>query len=155
MIRSSNKIYKETFLRISENSAGFKIQLGEINDPQNFTPDHAILISGENPNILWDVLHSLMGIPYPILHPVEKPKEEMELKTMSPEIADTSAPKVTVQPILKELDPMEEELKNLSAKQIVAKVEKDKGVKITISLKSKSSIIKRALEIYSNSDLAK
>jgi len=149
MVRTSNRIYNEIYLRISENPTGFRIQTGKINSPENFLADQAILISGENPNLLWDILHTMMDIPYPILHPVVKPEEEVEpiedsnIKTDPTDILEI----INTQP--KEKDQMEEELKKLSAKQIVEKVQREKNVSINISLKSKSAILKKALSILS------
>lgn len=141
MITSSQKIYKKVHIVVAESPHGFEIQMGELSDPQAFKKGQTILITGENPNLLWDLLHNLVGIPYPQLNPV-KPREETR-KTLA----------VPLKPIEKkavqeEMSPLEVELNTMSSREIILKVAKEKGVAITLSPKSKKAIIKRALSLY-------
>jgi hypothetical protein len=133
MITHSYKIYKKICLIVSESPDGFEIQTGELMDPQAFMKGQTLLISGKNPNLLWDLLHELVGIPYPLLNSeIKKPEESTPKKELP----------------IKEISPLEQEFKKMSAKEIVKKVTAEKGVTLTCSLKSKKTIIKKALEIY-------
>ena len=150
MITSFQKIYKKVHLVVAESPHGFEIQMGELSDPQAFKKGQTILITGENPNLLWDLLHDLVGIPYPLLNPV-KPPEETKAE------GDTwEDPPVAVDPldsvendVFQEMSPLEIELNAMSSREIILKVAKEKGVAITLSPKSKKAIIKRALTLYS------
>lgn len=143
MIISSNKIYKKTHLIVSESPAGFEISTGEVLDPKAFIKGQTILITGENPNLLWDLLHNLVGIPYPQLNPTKPPPAEEILPAPLKEIL------IPVPTPVRILSPLEETFNKMNAKEIVEKVEFEKGVAITNSLKSKKAIIKKALQLYS------
>ena len=133
MVTHSYKIYKKTCLIVSEGPHGFEIQTGDLTDPQAFTKDQTLVISGENPNLLWDLLHNLVGIPYPHLNPAAKKQPKETLEEMP----------------VKEMSPLEQEFNKMSAKEIVEKVAIEKGITLTFSLKSKRAIIRKALELYS------
>lgn len=131
MIKSMYKTFRKVLLSVSEEPHGFKIQLGELKDPTVFEKGQAILIPGDNPNLLWDLLHENIGLPYPRLIP-RNPSPGPQVK--EPETLSESS--------------IEESLQSLNAKEIVEKVAREKGVTITNSLKSKAAIIKKALKIY-------
>lgn len=125
MITPLYKNYKKTHLIVSEGPNGYEIQSGDLIDSKSFIMNQKILISGERPNVLWDLLHDLMGIPYPLLSPPPVPEDISEMIGSF----------------------LEEELDKMCAKDIVKKVEVEKGISITNSLKSKKAIIKKALKI--------
>lgn len=131
MITSPYKIYKKIHMVISEGLNGFEIQTGELSNPQAFIKNQTILITGENPNLLWDLLHNLIGVPYPQLNPV-KPPDKIQAKTEPPP---------------PEMSPLETELNAMSSREILKKLETEKGVTLTLSPKSKKAIIKRALAL--------
>lgn len=158
MIRTLNNIYNEIYLRITESPTGFEIQPGKINLSENFSGGQAYQVSNKDPNVLWDLLHSLIGIPHPVLHHVVKPEEQeipIEIKE-EPKQEFKQEPKKLNSNALKieRLFEMEEDLKKLSAKQIVEKIQKEKGITINVSLKSKALIIKKALKILESENLA-
>jgi len=126
----------EMYLFISGGPDNLKIQPGVLLDSKAFNPKHTILIPKDRPNLLWDLLHDLMGISYPKF-------ETISLKEEKPKKFKIEEPKED-----KPIDSLEQELKGLKAAQIVEKVKNEKGVEITFSLKSKSAIIKKALQIY-------
>lgn len=143
MIQSLYKPVRKVFLSVTEGPTGYEIQLGELKDPQAFEKGQAILVPGENPNLLWDLLHDFMGLPYPQLIP----------KTPIPSNPQPKEPEVEFSVPVKEQKTspgsLEEIFQSLNAKEIVAKVAKEKGIVITNSLKSKAAIVKKALKIYS------
>jgi hypothetical protein len=131
MIHSQSSIY----LKISKVDTTFKISSGTAT---NFITDQSILVGPDNPNLLWNLLYSLTGMPLPELIDRKKIIEEFleqkqELPVESPQ---------------KEMSDKEKELSTLSASEIVAKVFSEKGIQITNSLKSKAAIIRKALKIY-------
>jgi hypothetical protein len=141
------------YLCIIDGSSGFEIQTLEVPDPKAFIKGQTVLIKGDNPNLLWDLLHGLMGIPYPQLNKPE-PQKDSEAEVSAPEQEIEPEPEISAsgQEIESEpeknLTPLEKELMELSAKDIIKKVEQEKGIQITNSLKSKAAIIKKALKIY-------
>jgi hypothetical protein len=139
MINHLNKNYRKTYLFISEGPEGFIIQPGNVSDPKAFDSKHSIVVSGDKPNVLWDLLHDLVGLPYPKLQPL---KIEPPILIKNPVSNSVSTDDLT------EITSLEKELMSLSSKDIIEKVKSEKGIAITISLKSKKSIIKMALKIY-------
>jgi hypothetical protein len=128
------------YLCIIDGSSGFEIQTLEVPDPKAFIKGQTVLIKGDNPNLLWDLLHGLMGIPYPQLNKPE-PQKDSEAEVSAPEQEIEPEPEISA-------SGQEIELMELSAKDIIKKVEQEKGIQITNSLKSKAAIIKKALKIY-------
>ena len=150
MIKNNYKLYKKAFLKISEGPVGYEIQSGEIRDPQAFEEGQKILVSADNPRLLWDLLHELIGIPRPKFHdtdllPVDPIIDRKIEEHFSKQPVETQ--KIFINP---HNNSLESTFQSLSSKDIIKKVESEKGIKITNSLKSKKAIIKKALKIYSN-----
>jgi hypothetical protein len=125
------------FSKIDETT--FRIFSGQTTD---FT-GQSILIGTSNPNLLWNLLHSLIGLPLPeLVDPKKVIKEYLERRA----VKKSSEP----QPEKLPQTDIEKDLYALSASEIVSKVFNEKGIQITNSLKSKAAIIRKALKIYEN-----
>jgi hypothetical protein len=124
------------FSKIDETT--FKIFSGSTT---NFTTDQAIIIGTQNPNLLWNLLHSLIGLPIPeLVDPKKVIKDYLQQKSIkkSSEPPPEKLPQTDI----------EKELSALKSSEIVSKVFNEKGIQITNSLKSKAAIIRKALKIY-------
>jgi hypothetical protein len=128
------------YLKITKiDGTTFKIFSGPTTDFK----DQSILIGSSNPTLLWNLLHSLIGLPIPeLLDPKKIIKEYLEQKA----IKKSSEPPPEKLP----QSDIEKELSALSASEIVAKVFNEKGIQITNNLKSKAAILRKALKIYEN-----
>jgi hypothetical protein len=91
------------------------------------------IIDTEKPEILWDLLYNLAGLPFPKITPLKEPPP----KELPPE-------KPTPETLRKEK--IEQTLMAMSAKKIVEYVFKERGLKITTDIKSKNMIIRQALK---------
>lgn len=91
------------------------------------------IIDTEKPEILWDLLYNLAGLPLPKIAPLK----ELPPKELPPE-------KPTAETLRKEK--IEQTLMAMSAKKIVEYVFKERGFRITTSIKSKNMIIRQALK---------
>jgi len=129
----SHAVKDKIFLIVSGNPAGFEIQVGKLVNPDAFLKDHTILIEKNRPNLLWDLLHDAAGIPYPQLEPL-KEASPIEEKCLPVEVGMQS---------------FEQELRKLSAKEIIEKIKNEKNIVVTNCLKSKKAIVAKALKIYS------
>jgi hypothetical protein len=148
MIQSKYKNYRKTFLSVAEGPVGFEIQLGNLKDPQAFEKGETILITGKNPNLLWDLLYEYIGLPYPKLNPKPTVQENSSDDPGVQPVVPDPAPKAVAPK-----SPLEETLRSLSSKEIVEKVARETGVGIYNSLKSKAAIIKKALKIYGEKNI--
>jgi hypothetical protein len=158
MIQHSYPEYKDVYFRVIEGPKSFEIQTLEVFDPKAFSKGQTILINRDNPNLLWDVLHGLISFPYPQLNNEQKKDPEIRRsarKKIRDMLGDSPAPEQELEIIRKELSEpphfvssLEKELMALSAKNIIKKVEQERGILITNSLKSKAAIIKKVLKIY-------
>jgi hypothetical protein len=117
-----------------------------------FVSDKTIIISDKNPNLLWNLLYELVGLPMPkFILPPDPEKKLLEEAPAQVEEPEKEEPKRSfVEDV--EKTPLEIELSEMSAIAIINKVFQERGVKITNSLKSKSAIIKKALKIYSDNN---
>jgi hypothetical protein len=119
--------------------------------------DQSIIIGLNNPNLLWNLFHSLMGIPLPkIIDPKKIIKEYLEKEAVN-KSRESEPEKIQQEVITKSKEPepeklpqtdLEKELSALNAAGIVTKVLNEKGIQITNSLKSKAAILRKALKIY-------
>jgi len=115
-------------LTIAKTGPGeYRICSGTCSD---FLPVKTLLVSDRNPQLLWDLIHDLAGIPLP------KVVASMTIQNQNPE---TPVPQAST---------LEEQLSKMSSSQIIAKVLSETSYQITISVKSKKSVIRKALQIY-------
>ena len=118
-----NKIF-----RITEHNDQYKIEVGDLQG--QFKVDQTVLVPSDKPELFWKLLNNLLGIPSP---------------TRRPEMNITPTTSTTHQNQSSNSSKLRLELEQMSAKEIIDKVYKEKGVKITNSLKSKAAIISKAL----------
>lgn len=131
-----------TFLHLFETPNGeYRISAGQSRD---FTPIETRIVPKRNHEVLLSLVHELSGIPYT---PPTK-KEPIVETPVAPEekVVETPVAVATVEN--EPMSPLEEQLNSMPASEIIAKVLQDTGVKITLSPKSKRSIIKKALALY-------
>ncbi len=143
------------FLKITKNENNeFKISVGKATE---FVTDRQIIVGDKNPNLLWNLLYDLTGIPLPVhVNPQTVIKEFLEEEALKnppkneifEEEESLKNPPPEGQPPAEEKSDIEKELSALSASEIVCKVMKEKGIGITNSLKSKAAILRKALKIY-------
>jgi hypothetical protein len=158
-----NNVIKQNsiFIKISENeNHEFKLSSGRAFD---FIAEQTVIVNDKNPNVLWNLLYNLAGIPLPIHVDPKKiisefleqealknpPKEEENLEEQNKGESLQNPPQEIALP-QKELSDIEKELSTLSSREIVSKVLNDKGIEIKNSLKSKAAILRKALKIYEN-----
>lgn len=142
MIFSANRTYneKKVYLCVSKNPTGYEIQPGDLTDTKSFSPKCTIIIDDKNPNLLWDLLHNYLGIPYPL--------PNLEIKIPEEKLPEPKSNPFLYPPKEDLNQELELRLKELNAKDIIKKVQDEKNIEIKINLKSKALIIKKALEIY-------
>lgn len=115
---------------LKQNEDGtFTFAAGTIYPVNAFEADKTFIVD-DNPNNIRKAFYGILGLPEPKC-PTEKKQELINIAEGSID------PHKTFQEI---------ELGAMTAKEIVDKVYRETGVRITLSLKSKQSIIRRAIE---------
>jgi len=132
----------KTYFSFFKTPAGaFRLSLGT---PLNFLTKQTVEVDAADPSRMWQLIHEMTGIPLPTVTPVEVPvpvSKESEQPAEAP-LLSTFGDQVN------ELSDKINVLNNLSAAEIVEKVYKEKGIRITLSLKSKKAILRKALTLY-------
>ena len=122
----------DTYIKISIDND--QVTLNKvIPDPSFVKLGQTYIIDTEKPAVLWNLLYNLTGLPFPII----APPKELPPKELPPE-------KPTPETLQKEK--IEQTLMAMSAKKIVEYVFKERGLRITTSIKSKNTIIRQALK---------
>jgi hypothetical protein len=86
-----------------------------------------IIDNKKSPHLFWNIIYNMIGLPLP---GVPKPEKDVPVN----------------------ISTLEKELSQMTASEIVTKVLGEKNIEIKISRKSKSAIIRKAIQIYSSNN---
>lgn len=116
------------FLRIeSTGTDEYKIEAGGVEGA--FVSSKTLIVPNRNPDLLWGLMHELAGMPIP-----NSPERVMS----APETPKKKEKNGNV------------DFNGMSAREIVDKVRRERGIEITCSIKSKKTVISKAREIYAS-----